>query len=182
MAKEKKPVVLLFLDLGCGDNKKEGFKGVDKFKTASTDFVHDLLTFPWPFKSDSVQEVWSSHFFEHIPQELRPKFMDELYRVMVPGAKATVITPYYKSPRATQDFTHMWPPISEESYLYYNKAWRETNNLTHGYYTMKCDFDFTCGYAIDNEWNKREESARNFAMRHYWNTISDLWVTLIKRP
>lgn len=186
--KAKKKVVVaqeeakpLKLDLGCGDNKKEGFTGVDKFKTSSTDIVHDLLKFPWPFKDESVEEIHSSHFFEHIPQADRPKFMEEVHRILIPGGKASFITPYYKSPRATQDFTHQWPPISEETYLYFNKAWREANKLTHGYYSMTCDFDFTYGYAIDGAWTLKSEEARGFAMRHYWNVISDLWVTLIKR-
>lgn len=171
----------LKLDLGCGDNKKEGFTGVDKFKTGSTDIVHDLFVYPWPFDDGSVSEIHSSHFFEHIAGHDRPRFMEEVYRVLETGGKATFITPYYKSPRATQDFTHMWPPISEESYLYFNKNWREQNKLTHGYYDIKCDFDFTFGYAIDPNWQLRSEESKVFALRHYWNTISDLYVTLIKR-
>lgn len=178
MVEEKK---LLKLDLGCGDNKKEGFTGVDKFKTDSVDIVHDLFVYPWPFEDASVEEVHCSHFFEHIPGMDRPKWIDELYRVLAPGGKATLITPYARSPRATQDFTHMWPPISEETYLYFNKSWREANKLTHGYYGMTADFDYTYGYSIDPNWQMRADEARGFAMRHYNNVIHDLWVTLIKR-
>lgn len=178
MAKKEK--TLLRLDLGCGDNKREGFTGVDKFKTASVDVVHDLLKYPWPFKPNSVEEINCSHFFEHIHGKDRPRFMEEVHRVLVPGGKAAFITPYYKSPRATQDFTHQWPPVSEESYLYFNKKWREDNKLTHGYYDIKCNFDFTFGYGIDGNWQARNDEARGFAMRHYWNVINDLWVTLVK--
>ena len=99
------PVPLLKLDLGCGDNKREGFKGVDFVKTEQTDYVHDLFTFPWPFKENSVEEVNCSHFFEHVPAKIRPRFMDELFRVLVPGGKAIIVTPYHTSVRATQDFT-----------------------------------------------------------------------------
>lgn len=179
VVEEKK---LIKLDLGCGDNKKEGFKGVDKFETPSVDIIHDLLSFPWPFEDESVDEIHASHFFEHIPQADRPKFMDEIYRILIPGGKAAIITPYYKSPRATQDFTHQWPPISEETYLYFNKNWRVTNKLTHGYYSMLCDFDFTYGYSVDPIWSLKNDELKNFAMKHYWNVIADLWVTLIKRP
>src|ERR1051326_1205179 len=142
MAKQKKVEGPLKLDLGCGDSRREGFTGVDKFKTPSVDIIHDLFKFPWPFKANSVEEVWCSHFFEHVPKDKRAPFMDELHRVMQVGGKATFITPYYKSPRATQDFSHEWPPISEESYLYFNKGWREVNKLTHGNYEMTCDFDY----------------------------------------
>jgi SAM-dependent methyltransferase len=169
------------LDLGCGDNKKEGFTGVDKFKTPSVDIEHDLLTYPWPFEDNSVDEVHCSHFFEHIPGMDRPKFMDEIHRVLKPKAQATIIIPYGRSPRSVQDFTHQWPPIVEESFLYFNKAWREANKLTHGYYEMTCDFDFGFGHSIDGMWAQRSEDARAFAMRHYWNVASDLHVVLTKR-
>jgi hypothetical protein len=178
---EKPKKAGLKLDLGCGDNKKEGFKGVDYAKTKSTDYVHDLLKFPWPFKDGSVEEVHTSHFFEHIPAKMRPRFMDELFRVLEPGGKVTIITPYFNSVRATQDFTHEWPPISPNSFLYFNKNWRIENKLTHGYYDMKCDFDFTYGYSIAPAWVSKSEDARTFAIAHYNEVISDLHTTLISR-
>lgn len=171
----------LCLDLGCGDNKREGFKGVDFVKTKSTDYVHDLFKFPWPFKTDSVEEVHCAHFFEHIPAKVRPKFMDELYRVLAPEGKVTIITPYFNSVRATQDFTHEWPPISPNSFLYFNKQWRIDNKLTHGYYEMSCDFDFTYGYSINAAWVSKSEDARAFAVNHYQGVIDDLHTTLVSR-
>jgi SAM-dependent methyltransferase len=177
----EKPKELLKLDLACGSNKREGFKGVDAFKTDATDFVHDLFTLPWPFADNSVEEVHCSHFFEHVPHMLRGKFMEEVYRILVPNGKATFITPYYNSIRATQDFTHEWPPVSPNSYLYFNKGWRETNKLTHGHYDLKCDFDFTYGYSINAAWTTKNEEARNYAITHYTNVIDDLHVTLVSR-
>jgi predicted SAM-dependent methyltransferase len=175
------PTPLLKLDLGCGANKREGFKGVDFVKTEQTDYVHDLFTFPWPFKDSSVEELHASHFFEHVPAKLRPKFMDEAYRVLVPEGKFTVITPYYTSVRATQDFTHEWPPLSQNSYLYFNKGWRDQNKLTHGHYDMKCDFDFVYGFIINAAWVARNDEARGFAMQNYVNSVDDLQVTLTSR-
>lgn len=176
------PTLQVFkLDLGCGSNKREGFIGVDKFKTESTDIVHDLLTYPWPFEDNSVDELHSSHFFEHIPGLDRPAFMDELYRVLKPKAQAQFIIPYARSMRSIQDFTHQWPPVAEESFLYFNKGWREANKLTHGYYEMVCDFDYGFGHNIDNHWMMRNEESRAFAMKHYWSVAADLVVVLTKR-
>lgn len=179
--KERKKKPGLKLDLGAGDNCKEGFLGVDFVKTNSTKYVHDLFTFPWPFKDSSVEEAHLSHFFEHVPQKLRAKFMDELYRVLQPGAKVTVITPYFNSVRATQDFTHEWPPISPNSFLYFNKKWREDNKLTHGHYEMKADFDFQYGYSVNPTWAGRSDEARAFAVTHYLEVISDLHTTLTSK-
>lgn len=181
--KKKKTVVppeLLRLDLGCGDSKTPGFLGVDKYKTASTDFVVDLFKFPWPWKNDSVEAVYASHFFEHVPGKMRGQFMAELYRVMTVGGTATFVTPYWSSMRAIQDYTHEWPPIAESSYLYFNKGWREQNKLTH-YLTGACDFDFTYGFALDQETASKNAEAQQFWTKHYVQSVNDLSVTLTKR-
>lgn len=107
--------------------------------------------------------------------------MDELYRVMKPGAKASIIVPYGQSNRAMQDFTHAWPPVIAESFLYFNKGWRETNKLTHGEYSMKCDFDFGYGYVLDSEVQLKSQETQAFAIKHYVNSAVDLHLTLTKR-
>ncbi len=179
MSKHKrKPPKLLRLDLGAGQNKREGFLGVDLY--AETDIKADLMKFPWPWKDESVEEVVSSHFFEHVPGAIRGQFMDELWRVLIPGGKATFITPYWSSMRAIQDPTHQWPPIAEASYLYFNKTWREQNKLEH--YLCTCDFDFSYGYALDPETNTRSTlEVQAFWVKHYIGAVSDLQVTLVKR-
>lgn len=170
---------LLKLDLGCGQSRRDGFIGVDVSPAAGADILHDLTVFPWPFGDCSVDEVWSSHYFEHVPGRTRLAFMDELWRVMIAGGKATLIVPYARSARATQDPTHEWPPVSEESFLYFNKGWREANKLDH--YPVTCDFDFVYGYSLDPMWAMRAEDARAFSIKHYWNAVQDLHVTLTKR-
>jgi len=177
MAKSKKKPEILKLDLGCGETPVSGFKGVDFY--AKADFKVNLRKFPWPWKSDSVSEVWCSHFFEHIPGPERIPFMDELYRVLIPGGKATIITPYWTSARAVQDPTHAWPPVAVSSYLYFNKGWREANKLTH--YLGKCDFDFSYGYLLTPETASKEKEAQEFFIKHYLDAVSDLQVVLTKR-
>jgi SAM-dependent methyltransferase len=171
----------LKLDLACGNNKREGFLGVDKFATDATDHTFDLLTFPWPIADGAVAEVHCSHFFEHIPGQLRPRFMDEVYRVLKTGGQAVIITPYWSSMRSIQDFTHEWPPVCEASFMYFNKGWRETNKLTHGAYNMKCDFDFGYGWTLDNDITVRHQDAQQFSVKHYNNAVLDVHVTLTKR-
>ena len=169
----------LKLDLGCGQRCQPGFTGVDKFGTPNIQF--DLMTFPWTFAADSsVDEVWCSHFFEHIPGPTRIPFMDELWRILKVGGKATIITPYYSSMRAVQDPTHAWPPICEASYLYFNAEWRRINMLDHGYLGT-CDFDFTYGYIPDQEITLWNQERRDNAIKRNINVVNDLQVTLTKR-
>ena len=166
----------LKLDLACGQRKTPGFKGVDKIAVEGVDIVHDLEVFPWPFEDESVDEVICTHYVEHADNLI--KFMDELYRILKKSAKATISAPYYSSLRAWQDPTHK-RSISEMSFLYFNKEWRENNKLSH--YDIHCDFDFSYGYILHPSWMNRSEEARNFAITHYINVVTDIQVTLTKR-
>jgi SAM-dependent methyltransferase len=170
---------LLRLDLGCGQRPKEGFEGVDIADVKEVTHRADLFTFPWPFEDESVDEVHCSHFFEHVPAALRFPFMDELYRIMKPGSRAAIICPYYNGARASQDPTHEWPPISEASFLYFDKRWREANQLDH--YHVTCDFEAVYAYSWYPDWAVRNEEARAFAAKHYTNVIMDIHVSLVKR-
>jgi hypothetical protein len=130
---------------------------------------------------DNSVEIHCSHFFEHVPGKMRGKWVDEMYRILAPGGKVTVITPYFQSVRATQDYTHEWLPVSPNTYLYFNKKWREDNKLTHGHYDLKCDFDFTYGYSLSGAWASKSEETRNFGILHYNGVIDDLHVTLVSK-
>jgi len=168
------------LDLACGDNKREGFLGIDKYKTPSTDFELDLTTTNWPIEDNSVDELNCSHFFEHLHGHQRGAFMDECYRILKPGGKLFIIVPYWSSSRAVQDFTHQRPPVCEASFCYFSKPWREANKLTHGAYDLKSNFDFTCAYGLDQDVSTRHIDYQQAAVKQYLNSVSDLFVTLVK--
>jgi ubiquinone/menaquinone biosynthesis C-methylase UbiE len=146
-------------------------------KLPDVDVVWDLEKIPWPFKTDSVDEVFCSHYIEHTDDFI--KFMNEVYRILKVGAKCTVIAPYYSSMRAWMDPTHK-RAISEQSFLYVNKGWRDANQLDHCL-GATCDFDFTYGYIVTPEWATRNEEARAFAIKYYINVVSDIQVILTKR-
>jgi hypothetical protein len=195
-SKQPKANKPLKLSLACGDNKPEGFKGVDIAKTKSADYVQDLLTFPWSqFADNSVDEIECSHFVEHIPhgngyEDPFFQFFDEIYRILKPAefdpanpniptkGFAVITCPYYSSMRAWQDPTHQ-RAISEASFLYLNKQWRVDNKLDH--YPVTCDFDFNYGYVTAPEWQTRSQESQAFAMKQYINVINDIQVQLVKR-
>ena len=168
---------IIKLDLACGNRKKEGFIGVDIVKIPQVDIVYDLDKFPWDFvKDNSVDEINIYNYLEHVKDLMG--FMNECYRIMKIGAKMFVSSPYYTSMRSMQDPTHV-RPISEATFLYYNKKWREENLLSH--YPITADFDYTFGYMMFPEWASRNEEAKAFAIRHYWNVAADIQVALTKR-
>ena len=166
----------LKLDLACGQNRTEGFFGIDKVSGEKVDAVVDLEQFPWPIESNSVEEMVCNHYVEHTSDLI--KFMEEVYRILKVGGKVKFVAPYYNSIRCWQDPTHK-RAISEATFLYFNKQWRESNKLDH--YGITADFDYTYGYDMMIEWVNRSEEARAFAIKHYNNVINDIHVVMTKK-
>ena len=93
------------LDLGCGEQKKVAWAiGLDRVKTAATDVVHDLDSYPWPFADDTFDVVIASHVLEHVADLMR--LCEELHRVCRDGALVKVATPHFSSADAWADPTH----------------------------------------------------------------------------
>ena len=97
---------MIKLDIGCGQNKQEGFVGIDYREMEGVDIIHNLETFPCPVEDESVMVAISSHVVEHIKPWFSIPFMDEVWRVLVPGATFAVATPYPGSRGFWQDPSH----------------------------------------------------------------------------
>lgn len=93
------------LHLGCGKSKLPGFVGVDIASLKSVDVVCDLDHIPWPFKPSSTHECVLFHVLEHLQNTVQ--IMEEIWRICRPGALVRIIVPYYNSPGAFQDPTHV---------------------------------------------------------------------------
>jgi SAM-dependent methyltransferase len=179
MTEEVKPPVKW--DIGCGKNKAEGFIGIDAIKFDNVDIVHDVRVIPWPAEDNSIDEVHSSHFLEHLTNNERVDFFNELYRVMKPGATARIITPHWSNERAYGDPTHQWPPVTSWLYFYLHKEWRDVNAPHTGY---TCNFDYNLVGTLDpNDTNvaMRNDETKGFFMRYNINTCIDLIATLTKK-
>ncbi|HET7843124.1 MAG TPA: methyltransferase domain-containing protein [Xanthomonadales bacterium] len=169
----------LKLDLACGVAKKPGFFGVDISADSHADLVCDLRTGPWPWADASVAEINSAHFFEHLTAEQRVLFMDECWRILVPGGKLVVTVPHARSDGAVQDPTHEWPPLVEQSFFYFDREARTKLNIQH--YGIKADFQVQIGIAFLPEWAQRPQAERMFALRHFHNVASEITAFLTKR-
>ena len=92
------------INLGCGINPLEGFINVDFIKREGVDVVHDLETFPYPFKSNTIDYILMDNVLEHLKDTI--KVMEELHRISKPNAIIEIIVPHYSSCMALSHITH----------------------------------------------------------------------------
>jgi hypothetical protein len=192
---KKKPIVKTIkyegpikIDIGCGKNKKEGFKGVDIIPFEDVDIVMDAGKDKWPFEDGSVDEVHSSHFVEHLLPEERIHFVNELHRVLknpeytngtLSKGFATIIVPHWASQRAYGDMTHKWPPVSEFWFYYLDKDWRAVNAPHNQDYT--CHLQVTWGYSMHPEIQSRNTEFQQNAMKWWKEACSDIIAQFSKK-
>lgn len=169
---------LLKLDLGCGKTKQAGFIGVDIRKFDGVDQEVDLRQ-PWPWADNSVAQVFCAHFIEHLKPAERIHFVNELWRVLVPGGTATIIIPHFASCRAYGDLSHEWPPVSEMWFYYLDPTWRAQEAPHNDFY--RCDFQVTWGYQYHPEIAVRSQEQVAFATNFYKEAIQDIHATFTKR-
>jgi SAM-dependent methyltransferase len=168
----------LKLDLGSGGTPKAGFAGVD-IRDCGQEFVFDLRL-PWKWDDGSVDEIFCSHFVEHLTAMERIHFANELYRVLKTGGTAEIIVPHWCSGRAYGDLTHQWPPVSEFWFLYLSRAWRE-KEAPHTCEVYTCDFVVEWGTSLDPQIALRNQEFQQFAAKFYREACQDI-VSTWRKP
>lgn len=80
----------IYLNLGCGTVKLNGFCNIDIVEAA--DLVHDINQ-GLPFDDDSVSGIYSEHFIEHLTQPQIIRLLRECRRVLRVGGRLRIATP-----------------------------------------------------------------------------------------
>jgi SAM-dependent methyltransferase len=196
---------LLRLDLGSGKGGKvpQGWEPgqyvrVDRVKHKEVDRVVDLAersaSFTnsadrnaphggrfkaWPWKANSVDEVWADYLVHYLTASERVHFANELYRVLKPGARCSVIVPHWAAAKAYGDVRVQWPPVSEMWFHTLNKQWREQQNCADesGY---TCDFDCTVGYGLHPGIIGRNTEYQQNAVTFWKEACQDIIGALVK--
>lgn len=92
------------LNLGCGNDYREGWVNLDKNKKFKADIYSDIEK-RLPFKSNTFDYIYSEHVLEHI-NNLIP-LMRELRRISKNEAVIEIRVPHALSIAAYQDPTHV---------------------------------------------------------------------------
>lgn len=119
---------LVRLNLGCADTILPDYINVDIGPPADT--IADL-SLPWPWETSSIAYVLAHDVIEHIAD--RVHFMNELHRVMAPGAWVEIIVPSAsRGAGFAQDPTHksMW---CINSFQYYQAGSFAVTRLAKNY-------------------------------------------------
>lgn len=80
------------LNLGCGPYHKQGYINIDVNPNYTPDMLRDVRR-GLPFDDDTVDEVWTNHFLEHLTQAEVLDLLEEVYRVLINRRTLTVGVP-----------------------------------------------------------------------------------------
>ena len=156
----------LILDIGCGAQKQRGAIGLDRRRLKGVDVVCDIEQ-GLPFRNASIAAAYLVHTIEHI-RDLNA-FMEDLYRVCSPGARAHVKTPYYTSREAFVDPTHV-RFMTEDTFKYFSFP---------NYYDLKCNFrTVSVDFKMRKPFSLLPEHFQKRARRYLWNVCIEMDVVL----
>lgn len=95
----------VIIDIGCGNHKKNpNWIGIDFLDYDCVDIVGDIFEVLKAMSDNSVDEVYASHFFEHIGDIKR--LLGEIERVLKKNGKINIIVPHFSNPYFYSDYTH----------------------------------------------------------------------------
>jgi len=95
------------INLGCGEDYREGWHNVDIRPEVEPDAVADLDRMPWPLPDDHAKLVLVDNVLEHLDDQLAA--MHELKRITEPGGCLVIRGPHWNSPGQAIDPTHTTP-------------------------------------------------------------------------
>jgi len=82
------------LEFGSGEKPtKEGFKTCDIRNVPGVDFVCPAWDIDKLVEENTVQEIFSRHFFEHLTFKQGEKMLEVWHKILVPGGKCEMMLP-----------------------------------------------------------------------------------------
>jgi SAM-dependent methyltransferase len=92
------------LNLGCGEDIREGYVNVDYINSEGVNRVVNLDKFPYPFKNNSFKEIVMHDIFEHLSDPIN--VLEEIFRISKNHAIIKIRVPHFSSGNTWSDLTH----------------------------------------------------------------------------
>lgn len=118
------------LNLGCGNDIRQGYVNADFIKTHPSVMIVDFSKFPYPFKDNEFDEIHCYGVMEHIGdnKEEFKKAIKEMIRITKNGGKWFLTVPHDTNPCSYGEFhshffhwrSFYYRPINPESNIYQN--------------------------------------------------------------
>lgn len=151
----------------------EGYANIDVLDLPNVDIVYDL-TKGIPLPDNSVNEVYSAHFLEHLEDTVA--IMKEIYRVCVPGALVRIKVPYFKSIGAFKDPTHK-SFFTEKTFDYFDKDHLLNNELPE--YNLGVNFKVEkISYIWSSPLLRYLPGKKHFFIKFFWNIARSIYYEL----
>lgn len=171
----------VFIDLGCGKRKRDGYIGVDTVMSEGTDIVCNLAE-GLPFEDNSVDGIWSGFFVEHIQDTIF--LFKEIYRVCRENAIVEFQVPYYQSVTQYKDPTHKAMIMPEKLRYFTEDKWYGSDyNINTNFklidikYHYMPPFSFLASKKIFFLWPVTYPMVI-FARRFLWNVVHSITLKL----
>ena len=91
------------LNLGCGNDIREGWVNLDIAPLPGVDVVHNLEELPLPFEDEEFDHIRAQDILEHL--EYIP-LLKEIHRILKPGGTISIRVPHFTSRYNFNDLTH----------------------------------------------------------------------------
>jgi predicted SAM-dependent methyltransferase len=152
----------ILLEFGAGIFRHDGWISID---IDESDIIWDLKN-GIPFPDESVSQLYSSHFFEHLSFKQGQRFLDECLRVLRPGGKFSICVPnariYIEAYLSDADIdAETFPSI-------YKPAYNETTRIDYVNYIAYMDGHHK--YMFDEEnliYILKSKGMRNVRLREF---------------
>ena len=123
----------IYLEIGAGNKAgKNGWTTIDM--TENCDIFWDLRK-GIPFPNESVSKIYSSHFMEHLSYNEGQKFLNECFRVLMPGGLFSICVPNAK----IYIEAYINSTINLSKYCRYQPAYNNTTKIDYINYTAYMD-------------------------------------------
>lgn len=92
------------LNLGCGNDYREGWINIDARQDVKTDFKHNLNVYPYPLPNDLYSEIEMRMILEHLDNPIR--CLKECIRMAKNGCIIRITVPHARSLAQVGNITH----------------------------------------------------------------------------
>ncbi len=115
------------LNLGCGQDVREGYINVDFTKDNGAEVVWNLEEYPYPFEDNSIDYILMDNVLEHLENTIR--VMEELHRISKQNTIIKIIVPHNSGCMAFGHLTHKQYFSSESFEKFGEGNWQKYSQI-----------------------------------------------------